>query len=388
MAAASSRPYGDRHPLAWLASKIEWRVLLPAIALCLIGLLAISSAAHRSGADGGWTHATFPMRQAIWIMAGLVAGTAAALVHYKKIGDHAPLLWIGIVIALLLVLLIAPKVNGSRRWFDLGPLKLQPSEFAKLAVIVMLARALRAGDRFGWGRALGLLALLTAVPAGLIFVEPDLGTSLVFVPIAGAIGLAAGLPWRAFGFAFLVACLIGVPGYLFGLKDYQRARVRAFLGQGDLKQHQKVGEAYQVIQGKIAVGSGGKFGRGSMQGTQTHLRFLPFPHTDFVFAVVAEESGLAGSCLLLLMFSLLAMGGASVAARCRDPEGRMIAAGATTLLLTHAGVNLGMVVGLAPVTGLPLPFVSYGGSAMVSAAIAVGLICNVGARTDANGFVN
>ncbi len=379
--------FDDRHPIAYLASKIEWRVLLPALTLCLIGLLAISSAAHRSGSDGGWTQASFPMRQGVWILAGLIAGTAAGVVHYKKIGDKAPLLWIGVVVALVLVLFIAPRVNGSRRWFDLGPLKLQPSEFAKLAVICMLARALRTGERYGWGRALGLLAGLTVIPAGLIFMEPDLGTALVLVPIAGAIGLASGLPWRAFGFALLVAVLAGVPGYMFGLKDYQRARVRAFIGQGDYAAHQKVGEAYQVIQGKIAVGSGGTFGRGYLQGSQTHLRFLPFPHTDFVFAVIAEESGFAGSCVLLLMFSLLAMGGASVAARCRDPEGRMIAAGATTLLLTHAGVNLGMVVGLAPVTGLPLPFVSYGGSAMVSAAIAVGLICNVGARTDSNGFV-
>lgn len=379
--------YDDRHPLAELASKIEWRVVLPALALCVIGLLAISSAAHRSGADGGWTHASFPLRQGVWILAGLVAGTVAGVVHYKQLGNKALLFWGGIVVALVLVLFIAPRVNGSRRWFDLGPLKLQPSEFAKLAVICMLARALRTSERFGWGRAVGLLALLTGIPAALIFVEPDLGTALVFVPIAVAIGLAAGLPWRAFGFAFLVALLVGVPGYFFGLKDYQRARVRAFLGQGNYKAHQRVGEAYQVIQGKIAVGSGGLTGRGYMQGTQTHLRFLPFPHTDFVFAVVAEESGLAGSCVLLLMFSLLAVGGASVAARCRDPEGRMLAAGSTTLLLTHAAVNLGMVVGLAPVTGLPLPFVSYGGSAMVSAAIAVGLICNVGARTDSNGFI-
>jgi rod shape determining protein RodA len=369
-----------RHSLRTLLARVEWPVLIPALLLCAIGLLAIASAARRSGADGGWTQASFPLRQSVWIVVGCIAGCAAALVPYKRIGRYAPALWIGTCVLLVAVLLISPKVNGARRWFDLGSLKIQPSEFAKLAVICVLARALRRGEQMGWPQALGAIALLAGIPAALIVVEPDLGTALVLVPLAGAIGLASGLPLRGFAYAGVAALLIAVPGYLFGLKDYQRARVRAFLGQGDYAQHQKVGEAYQVIQAKIAVGSGGLSGRGYGEGTQTHLRFLPFPHTDFVFAVVAEESGLLGSGVVVLLFAVLALGGCAVAARCRDPEGRMLAAGATTLLLVHAAVNLGMVVGLAPVTGLPLPFVSYGGSAMVCAAIAVGLICNVAAR--------
>lgn len=370
----------DEHPLRWLLGRVEWRVVLPALALCAIGLLAIASAARRSGDGGGWTQASYPLRQVVWLGAGLVAGVGAAVVPYRRLGRWAPLAWAGCCVLLVAVLLLAPSVNGSRRWFDLGPLKAQPSEFAKLAVIAVLARALRRGEQLGPARALGAIALLAGLPFLLIVVEPDLGTALTLVPIAGAVGLAGGLPLRTFGWALAAAVLVAVPGYCFGLKDYQRARVRAFLMQGEYHDHQRVGEAYQVIQAQIAVGSGGLTGRGFGEGTQTHLRFLPFPHTDFVFAVVAEEAGLLGGGCTLLCFAMLALAGCGVAARCRDPEGRMLAAGATTLLLTHAGVNLAMVVGLAPVTGLPLPFVSYGGSAMLCAGIAVGLLCNVAAR--------
>jgi rod shape determining protein RodA len=372
----------DEHPLRALLGRVEWRVLLPALALTAIGLLAIASAARRSGDDGGWTQASYPIRQVVWIAAGCVAGTVAAVVPYRRLGRWAPAVWVACCLLLVGVLFLAPSVNGSRRWFDLGPLKAQPSEFAKLATILVLARALRQGAQMGWPRALGAITLLAGVPFALIVVEPDLGTALTLVPMAAAVGLASGLPLRGFAYAAGVAVLVTVPGYCFGLKDYQRARVRAFLMQGDYHEHQKVGEAYQVIQAQIAVGSGGLTGRGYGEGTQTHLRFLPFPHTDFVFAVVAEEAGLVGGAVVLLLFASLALAGCGVAARCRDPEGRMVAVGATTLLLVHAGVNLAMVVGLAPVTGLPLPFVSYGGSAMLVAGVSVGLLCNVAARAD------
>ncbi|MCI0342740.1 MAG: rod shape-determining protein RodA [Planctomycetales bacterium] len=352
----------------------------PPLVLAAVGLAAVASAAEKSGADGELVTQPYASRQLLWLLAAAVSAAVAATVPYRRLLRLAVPLWAISVLGLAAVLVLGTATNGSRRWMDLGPLRCQPSEIAKLAVVLAVAAALRRADRMRPVPMLARVAIVAGLPAALIVVEPDLGTALVVVPVAVAMLVAAGLPWRALAAAGALAAVVAIPAATFGLKDYQRARIRAFLGQGSYSEHQQVGEAYQAIQARIAVGSGGWTGRGYGEGTQTHLRFLPFPHTDFIFAVVAEEGGFLAGTAVLALFAALALGGLGAARRSRDGPGRLLAVGATTLLCVQAAVNLAMVVSLGPVTGLPLPFVSYGGSSLVASGAAVGLLLNVSAR--------
>jgi rod shape determining protein RodA len=214
----------------------------------------------------------------------------------------------------------------------------------------------------------------------LILKEPDLGTALLLVPVLGAMLLASGASRKHLAVAALTAVVLAVFSYFFLLRDYQIKRVHAFVYQGAYSKDQKIGEAYQLIQSKIAVGSGGVTGKGMFQGTQNMLNFTPFRHTDFIFAVVGEEWGFVGAAGLLALYLLIFTLSLSVAGRTREPFGRLLVTGLVTLLAVQVCINVGMTLGLAPVTGLTLPFVSYGGSSMVSSFLAIGLIANVASR--------
>jgi rod shape determining protein RodA len=280
------------------------------------------------------------------------------------------------LVTLVLVLVMGRSALGARRWVSIGPIGFQPSEFFKLALVGAVAAYLagRESQRPGWDRVLVPLAL--ALPAiGLIVKQPDLGTALTLLPVTLALILMGGARWRHLG--VLAGCgLAALPAFWFLLRDYQRERLLVYLDPS----RDPLGSAWNVIQAKITIGSGQLWGKGLFGGTQSRLAFLPERHTDFVFAAFAESWGFIGAIALLTVYLLLVLRGFEVAAGARDTLGCLLATGATVLLATQGLVNLGMVTGLLPVVGIPLPLVSYGGSALTTAVGAVALIANVRMR--------
>lgn len=367
-------------------------------------------------------------RQMVWIALGWAALLTAARLPLNVLEESAPLIFLTTVVVLALVLVAAPEVAGSRRWFALGPVRIQPSEPAKIALILMLARLLGRSAP-GEQRLLPLAgsALLMMLPLALVLKEPDLGTSLVFAAIWLGIVFWYGLSWVVLlcaaspllsaGFSFyserilvgqpwpwalyllvLLAALtvarfrllesillllaniasgIGTSVFWSGLKTYQQARILSFFQPEQFQQ----GAGYQAIQSKIAIGSGGVFGTQYLQGTQKGLAFLPARETDFIFSVVGEELGLVGATALLAIFLTLILKGVTVATKARKPFNSLLAIGVVTYFTFHVVVNISITTGLMPVTGLPLPFMSYGGSNFVVSSILLGLLINVGSRS-------
>jgi rod shape determining protein RodA len=278
---------------------------------------------------------------------------------------------------LVLVLLVGHTGLGAQRWVNIGPFRLQPSEVSKLAVILALARFLAAGRFRG---SLGLReivgpGLLLALPLVLILQQPDLGTSLMFLFIGGVMVFCAGLQLWLIASVFPITVFLA-PILWRGLEDYQQRRILAFLKP----ELDPFGSGYHIIQSKIAIGSGGLWGKGLFQGTQSELRFLPEQHTDFIFSVIAEQFGLVGCLLFLVLYTLLILRGFEIAYETDDTFGALIVVGVITMIAFYVLVNVGMTTGLLPVVGVPLPFVSYGGSSMLTMWIGVGLILNVRMR--------
>jgi rod shape determining protein RodA len=355
---------------------------IPVLLLLLLafGWLSIWSASWKSGEAGEGRYLNYYLRQLVWIGAGLAAFFAASLPHYLKISRRAWAVYAAGIAGLLAVFVVGSVVNGSRRWIVFGPFQVQPSEFAKIAVVIALAKYLMYRKNLdGWWKLLPPFALV-GVPLVLILKEPDLGTALLLVPVMGAMLLVSGASRKHLAVAAVAGLALAVSSYFFLLKDYQVKRVRAFLYQGAYSKEQKIGEAYQLIQSKIATGSGGVTGKGWCRGSQNMLNFTPFRHTDFIFAVVGEEWGFVGACGLLALYLLIFTLSLSCAAKTREPFGRLLVTGLVTLLAVQVCINVGMTLGLAPITGLTLPFVSYGGSSMVSSFLAMGLIVNVASR--------
>jgi rod shape determining protein RodA len=279
-------------------------------------------------------------------------------------------------VTLLAVLLVGRSALGARRWIAVGPISLQPSELFKLAFIGTLAvyLASRESSRPGWDRVIVPLAL-TLPAVALIVKQPDLGTALTLLPVAVALIIVGGARWRHL--AILAGCGLAVlPAFWVLLRDYQRERILVYIDPS----RDPLGSAWNVIQAKITIGSGQLGGKGLFGGTQSRLAFLPERHTDFVFAAYAESWGFLGAGALLVVYILLVLRGFEVATTARDTLGTLLATGATVLLAAQALVNLGMVTGLLPVVGIPLPLVSYGGSALLTAVGAVALIANVRMR--------
>jgi rod shape determining protein RodA len=295
--------------------------------------------------------------------------------------QHVTAFYILSVVLLLVVLLVGKQAFGSTRWIPIAPgIHLQVSEFVKLVIILLVARFMTElhGDSLEARDLLKVLALI-AVPMLLVVKEPDLGTSLTYLPILGVGAVLAGLNWRYLAAAAIIVVLILPVGIHF-LKPYQKARLVSFL---DPERDPK-GTGYQVIQSRIAVGAGGMWGKGVNQGTQTQLRFLPVPHTDFIFSAFAEEHGFVGVVVVLALYFMLLMQIVKNAQTAPDRAGMYICMGVAALLLFHVLVNVGMVVGRMPVTGIPLPLMSAGGSSMLSIFIMLGLVNNVRLRR----FVN
>ena len=346
-------------------ARLPWQVMVPLAMLVLFGAAVLYSAAGGNMRPFAASHiARFAM---FMIMALVMRRFPRDFVKWGAYPAYG-----AIVVLLILVEALGAIGGGSQRWLNIGPLVLQPSELMKPAIVLVLAsyyHSLPVGEVSNW-RSLIPAAVLIAVPMGLVLMQPDLGTALA-IAFGGAVMMfLAGLPLRWFGGAGLAGLVAAPLAYFFVLHDYQRRRVTTFLDP----ESDPLGAGYHITQSKIAIGSGGVMGKGFGNGSQSHLDYLPEPHTDFVFATMAEEWGLVGGLLVLLVFGIVLRWGLSVARRAPDRFSTLLAAGMTATIFFYVAINLMMVMGLAPVVGIPLPFMSHGGSSMMTNMICIGTL--------------
>ena len=341
------------------------------LALSALGVLLVGAATQRHGA-------AFAARQLLWVAVGAAAMVAAAMVDLAALRRRANVLYLAGLAGLALVLTpLGAATNGAQAWFSLGPLAVQPAELMKpVLVMALAAHGARAGGPLDGRRLIGALLLL-ALPAGLIFLQPDLGTALVLVTLTVGVVAVAGARIRHLALLGFLGVL-AVAGVLRAgvLAPYQVERLTGFLHQSADPR----GASWNLEQAKIAIGSGGLAGEGLFSGSQTRLAYVPEQHTDFVFTVVGEELGLLGGATVLTLFGLLAWRIWRAAWLTSDPFGALCCAGVLAMLVFQVTENVGMTMGITPITGIPLPFLSYGGSSMVASFAAVGLAANV-ART-------
>jgi rod shape determining protein RodA len=350
---------------------LDWTLLGISLLICAAGVLQIYSATR----DTVWQDAWW--KQIIYVIAGLLLLWLTAAIDYHALMKYVYWLYGLSVVALMAVLVIGKQAFGSRRWIPVaGGFHLQVSEFVKLVIILLVARflsELRTDDLDA--RDMAKIAGLAAVPMALVMKQPDLGTSLTYLPILIVGMFLAGMR-RKYVIATAVVFLLVLPAGWMVLKDYQKARLVSFLDPD----RDPRGTGYQMIQSKIAVGAGGMWGKGVTRGSQTQLRFLPVPHTDFIFSAFAEEHGFAGVVAVLALYFVLIMQVVQNAQTAPDKAGMYICMGVAALLLFHVLVNVGMVVGRMPVTGIPLPLMSAGGSSVLSNFMMLGLVNNVRLR--------
>jgi cell division protein FtsW len=348
--------------------------MLVTLALTAFGIIMVYSATSASAVIGGANPMSYLEKQGSYALIGLVGMVVASRWRYTRLRALAPTLILCGLAGCVLVLALAPPINGARRWMSFGPATFQPSELAKLAVVVWLAAHLAKRKppetlRELWRPTGALVGLF----AGLILLEPDLGTTIALVVAAGAILLVSGAPLRLLGAAFTIATIAGLAAVW--VEPYRRARVFSFLDPW----HDAQGAGFQIVQAQIGLASGHILGAGLGQGIGKQ-HYLPEAHTDMIFAVIGEELGLIGSAVLILAYGLFAWAGMKIALGCRDPFGKRLAAGLTALVSCQAAINLAAVLGLAPLTGIPLPFVSYGGSSLVVGLVSVGILLNIAAN--------
>ncbi|WP_208408599.1 rod shape-determining protein RodA [Sphingomonas vulcanisoli] len=339
-------------------------MLLLITGICGFGLVVLYSAANgnvRPWAFSQAWHFLLFLGGAIWL----------SRFREEQIKAIAWPLYFGLVILLVGVEALGAVGGGSRRWLDIKVIRLQPSEFMKIGIVLALARfydLLPVGEIRAWS-AVWPAAMLIGVPFALVMVQPDLGTALMIAFGGMVVMFLAGIPKRLFAVGIAAVAAL-VPVALRMMHDYQRKRIEIFLNPESDPQ----GAGYHIIQSKIAIGSGGLTGKGFLAGTQSHLDYLPEGHTDFVFATMAEEWGLVGGIGIIFAYLLVIWWGMGVASRARTRFGRLTAAGLTTTIFFYVAINLAMVMGLAPVVGIPLPLVSFGGSAMLTVLICLGLL--------------
>jgi cell division protein FtsW len=352
--------------------RFDQRLLtLVTLGLVAFGLVMVYSATSASAALGDGDSMAYLERQAVYALIGIVLMAAASRVDYHRLRYLAPVLLLAALGLCAAVLVASPAVNGAHRWFFLGPASFQPSELAKLSLCLFAAVYLAKRPP---PRTLGELArplgIVTAIFCALILLEPDLGTTISLCVVMLAVLLVAGVPLRLLAFGSLLA--LGVGFIAIWSEPYRRARVFSFLDPWSDAQ----GSGFQIVQATIGIGSGGITGEGLGEGVQKIL-YLPEAHTDMIFAVIGEELGLFGSALVIGAFAAFGFAGFRIALRCRDPFGKLLAAGLTSLVCGQAAINLAAVLGIAPLTGIPLPFVSYGGSSLVVLLVGVGILLNI-----------
>ncbi len=344
----------------------DYVTLLNVAALLAIGVVLVASASAGQDLD-------LARRQAVWMAIGLGLALVVGAINYRHFIDNAYLIWGSAVVMLMAMLVFAPRISGARSWIRIGGFSLQPSEFAKIAVILALARLFSDREPRDFGlRSMLVPGFLVAVPALLIGRQPDQGTAITFLPILAVVAWVAGLRGKS------IATLVGVgaaaaPLWYLTLKDYQIRRLTSFLNP-EADPH---GAGYQLVQSKIAVGSGGFAGKGLFSGTQSQLNFLPEQENDFIMALVGEELGFVGVAIVLLLYLTLLIRLLRAAYVARHRSGALLCAGLAALLAFQLIINVGMVIGYVPITGLPLPLLSYGGSSIMSTCIGVGLVISV-----------
>lgn len=394
---------------------LELGLLVATLTLMVIGLVAIYSATY---GDPGYDQRENFHRQMMWMVLGLGVLAATAIIHFTVYYKYAYSIYAGTLVLLLLVL-VAGTGGSVQRWLALGPLWIQPAEFAKIGTLLALAKYLQGENRnLNSPKDLSVAFGLTWVPAVLIIQQPDLGSALIFPPLALAMLHWAGLPHiilfvlvapllslvcafnfysffaimilislvllfsqrglRFFLLNFVINVMVGVltPVLWNWLKPYQKERILTFLGLVT----DPSGLGYQVIQSKVAVGSGGFAGKGYLQGTQTHLRFLPEQHTDFIISVIGEEFGFVGVVLVLGLFLYIALKSLRLATEVKSDFARLVVFGAVIVMVMQIFVNVGMTVGIMPVVGIPLPFLSYGGSSFLTQCVLIGFVLNASMR--------
>ena len=364
--------------------RIDWVIAGCALSLSLLGALLVWSATKPRLLESGGNPDAYLDRHLLNLAIGLVLGVIFAVVDYRALRAYAPLIYAASCVGLVAVLLIGTTINGAHSWIVIGGgFQIQPSEFAKVALVAGMAVLLaerRTQERATRGSDVPLVLALAAVPLGLVMLQPDLGTAMVFVFTVLGVLLLAGAPARWLGGLILAGVLVIYGAISLGvLKDYQLERFKAFTNQDQ----DTLGAAYNITQARIAIGNGGLTGTGLFHGTQTTGKFVPEQQTDFVFTVAGEELGLLGAGGIILLFGLLLWRTLRLAGRSPDLFGRLVAGGVACWFAFQTFVNIGMTLGIMPITGLPLPFVSYGGSAMFANWMAVGLLLNVGSRRDA-----
>lgn len=348
-------------------SDVDFLLFGAVAALAVIGLFGVYSAAP------GDLDRTVFLRQMVWILLGSAVCLALSVGDYRFITHHAFLIYAGVLLTLVLVLFYGAEVNHTRSWLGIAGIGAQPSELAKVVAILALARYLGEIDGTGLKRRdVVVSGLLILLPVVLVTMQGDLGTALMFVPILLGVLLVAGMKLRSLVW-LLVLCLCLAPvGWMF-LKDYQKQRILVTFDP-DLDPQ---GYGYQVRQSQIAIGSGGILGKGKGEALQSRLGFVPEVQTDFIFALLAEETGLLGAGLILMLYLFVLVRLLRIAEAARDRVGIFVVAGVASLIFSHVLVNVGMTLGLSPSIGIPLPLLSYGGSATVSTFAAVGLALNV-----------
>ena len=365
-----------------LAMNFDWGTLALSLAIVSLSIILLYSATSERLEGPSGMH----LKQLVWAVIGLVSMFAVLCIDYQTLCRHAYVLYGALLVSLVIVLLFGRVVNGSQRWLVLGPWHVQTSELAKPVLILVLARYFTehtpAGTAALTFRALLVPVLLVGPPFVLIVKQPNLSTAMVLVVLLCVMALMIG-PRRT---TLTTLLLLGVGvlplAWTMVLKDYQRERLVTLLNpQPDL-----LGAGYHSWQSKIAIGSGGLWGKGLLAGTQSRLSFLPERHTDFIFAVLAEEVGFVGVVLLLCLFGCLLVHGFSIAYRSRDRLGALVATGVVTMLAAQIFLNIGMTIGLVPIIGLPLPLMSYGGSSLVMTFLCLGLLMNVHMRRFKSGM--
>jgi rod shape determining protein RodA len=355
---------------------VDWALLAAILALCGIGVAMIYS----STGDPTRGNSSLYITQIYGIVLGLVAMSVLLVLDYRTFTDKSHLIYFGLVGALIYVLFFGDTQMGAQRWIRIGSFNLQPSEFAKIGLALALAKF------FGENRGapgwidLGIAGVLTSILLFLIYKEPDLGTAVTLLPVFFAVAFLAGMQLRVFGIIFVCLVLAAPVAWTFALKDYQKSRISTFL---DPSQDAK-GAGYQQIQARITVGSGGLTGKGFMQGTQGQLRFLPVAHNDFIFSVLAEEKGFAGVLVALGLYLFVILRALEAARLAKDRLGSYLVIGVLASFTFQVVYNITMSAGLAPVKGLTLPLMSYGGSSMIATLAGFGLVLNVRMRRFTN----
>jgi rod shape determining protein RodA len=357
-----------------LVQNFDWGLLGVTLLLAVFGFLTLYSATAMVSNE---SHKLIYIKQIIWFCGGFVVMIMAFMINYKSLDRWADIVYVFCIFLLLSVLVFGKLVAGSRRWLILGPFTIQPSELAKITIIIVLAKyySTAASPKGLEFKELFKPLVYTGIPFALIVNQPDLGTAMLLAFIAIAMTIFVKIERKTF-YGLLGSGMVCIPMLWFILKDYQKKRVLTFLNPDS----DPLGAGYHIIQSKIAIGSGMITGKGYLEGTQNALSFLPEQHTDFIFSVLAEEWGFLGAAFLLFLFFILIFWGLKIAHRSKDPFGTMLAFGIASMIFFHVFINIGMVMGLMPVVGAPLPLISYGGSSMVTIMISIGLLMNVSIR--------